>query len=191
MMEAFVTHDKITMLVKDLLVAETWKAQVFPMIKPHVCELSSLKSYICMYHESSVCNLLEVMLYHRSACENADDALVELIDYCARKFINMNNQAKFYEDRRNTPSLRVDPKTILNQTADQEIDKQSTDIEFSCSMIAFSLIRFITDHLSDLSVPIVHQLMEASDMPCALVPLLELKPWLRKNAKGEMEKFED
>jgi hypothetical protein len=58
-------------------------------------------------------------------------------------------------------------------------------------MIAFSLIRFITDHLSDLSVPIVHQLMEASDMPCTLVPLLELKPWLRKNAKGEMEKFED
>jgi len=33
--------------------------------------------------------------------------------------------------------------------------------------------------------------MEASDMPCTLVPLLELKPWLRKNAKGEMEKFED
>lgn len=117
-MEAFVTHDKITMLVKDLLVAETWKAQVFPMIKPHVCELSSLKSYICMYHESSVCNLLEVMLYHRTACENSEDALVELIDYCARKFINMNNQAKFYEDRRMNAAKPEDPKTVLNQTAE-------------------------------------------------------------------------
>jgi len=58
-------------------------------------------------------------------------------------------------------------------------------------MSALSIIRFITDHLQDLSVPIVHQLMENNDMPCVLVPLLEMKPWLRKNTKGEMEKYED
>ena len=28
-------------------------------------------------------------MYHRSACESADDTLVELIDYCYRKFANM------------------------------------------------------------------------------------------------------
>ena len=28
-------------------------------------------------------------------------------------------------------------------------------------------------------------------MPCVLVPLLELKPWLRKNIHGKMEKYED
>lgn len=58
-------------------------------------------------------------------------------------------------------------------------------------MTALSLIRFITDHLADLSVPIVHQLMENNDIPCVLVPLLEMKPWLRLNVRGEMEKFED
>jgi hypothetical protein len=58
-------------------------------------------------------------------------------------------------------------------------------------MIAFSLIRFISDHVTDLSVPVVHQLMENNDIPCVLVPLIEIKPWLRKNSKGEMEKFED
>ena len=31
-MDSFVTHDKITMLVNDLLTAETWKAKVFPLI---------------------------------------------------------------------------------------------------------------------------------------------------------------
>jgi len=45
--------------------------------------------------------------------------------------------------------------------------------------------------MSELSVPVVHQLMENNDMPCVLVPLLELKPWLRKNCKGQTEKFED
>jgi hypothetical protein len=29
---------------------------------------------------------LEVLLYHRTALEAADDVLVELIDYCYRKF---------------------------------------------------------------------------------------------------------
>lgn len=33
--------------------------------------------------------------------------------------------------------------------------------------------------------------MENNDIPCVLVPLLEFKPWLRKNAKGEDEKYED
>ena len=33
--------------------------------------------------------------------------------------------------------------------------------------------------------------MENNDIPCVLVPLLEAKPWIRTNAKGEQEKFED
>ena len=37
----------------------------------------------------STVNFLEVLLYHRSACEGADDTLVELIDYCYRKFTKM------------------------------------------------------------------------------------------------------
>ena len=41
----------------------------------------------------------------------------------AEKFITMNNQAKFYEDRRTNAAPKVDPKTVLNQTADEEISK--------------------------------------------------------------------
>lgn len=34
-------------------------------------------------------------------------------------------------------------------------------------------------------------MMENNDIPCVLVPLLEAKPWIRTNNKGEEEKFED
>jgi len=34
-------------------------------------------------------------------------------------------------------------------------------------------------------------MMENNDIPCVLVPLLEAKPWIRTNHKGEEEKFED
>jgi hypothetical protein len=79
----------------------------------------------------------------------------------------------------------------LNLTPEQELQRQFDEIQFSTSMCVFSLVRFIADHMQDLSVPIVHSMMETNDIPCVLVPLLEMKPWLRKNKKGDLEKFED
>ena len=33
--------------------------------------------------------------------------------------------------------------------------------------------------------------MENNDIPCVLVPLLEFRPWIRTNKKGQEEKYED
>ena len=144
------------LLVKDLITAETWKAKIFPLIHKDVAALSSIKSYMCMYHEASICNLLEVMLYHKTACESSDDALVEIIDYCYRKFISLNTKAEAMANLRSEPAPKVDPKALMNMTPVQELQKQADEIEFNCSIIAFSLVRFITDHLHELPVPIVH-----------------------------------
>ena len=85
----------------------------------------------------------------------------------------------------------MDAKKLLAQTPKDELVKQADEIEFNATMAAFSLIRFVTDHMSELSVPVVHQLMENNDLPCVLVPLLEMKPWIRMNSKGDLEKWED
>ena len=82
-------------------------------------------------------------------------------------------------------------KQIMAESKAEEMDKQFKEIEFKTTMSCFSIIRFISDHLETLPVPIVHQLMELNDIPCVLVPLLEAKPWLRVNRNGEEEKFED
>lgn len=70
-MDYFVTYEKVGLLIHDLLTAETWKHKVFPLIKPDLSKISSLRSYLTLYHEASVCNLLEIILYHRTACENS------------------------------------------------------------------------------------------------------------------------
>mmetsp|Transcript_18130 Transcript_18130/g.22647 ORF Transcript_18130/g.22647 Transcript_18130/m.22647 type:complete len:113 (+) Transcript_18130:345-683(+) len=110
-----------------------------------------------VYHEVSTCNFLEVLLFHRSACEAADDTLVELIDYCYRKFSNLVRKC---EELPNGESIWPDKvegaKELLNQTKDEEMDQQLAEIEYKCSMTCFSLIRFITDHLEALPLPIVH-----------------------------------
>lgn len=80
---------------------------------------------------------------------------------------------------------------MIGQTKDEEQAELIADVEFKSTMTCFSLIRFISDHVEGLPVPIIHQMMENNDIPCVLVPLLEAKPWIRTNAKGEDEKFED
>jgi len=95
-MDSFVTLDKMPVLVYELLCAETWKHKVFPIIKADVAQISTIKSYMCLYHEAAIVNLLEVMLYHRTACESSEDALVELIDYCYRQFCLLENNSNFY-----------------------------------------------------------------------------------------------
>lgn len=84
-----------------------------------------------------------------------------------------------------------DPIAICNLSELETLEIQAKDIDFSVTMTCLSIIRFVTDHMADLPAAIVHQLMEVTDIPLVLVPLLELRPWIRKNRKGETEKFED
>ncbi len=48
-------------------------------------------------------------------------------------------------------------------------------------MMCLSIIRFITDYIKYLPIGIVHHLLIEIDILCFLVPLIEEKPWLRKN----------
>jgi len=40
-------------------------------------------------------------------------------------------------------------------------------------------------------VSVIHHLLNETDILCILVPLIEEKPWIRKNAKGEREVYEN
>ena len=104
-----------------------------------------------IYHEAAACNLIEVMLYHRTATEACEEALVELIDYCYRKFVNLTNKIEEgHFERKN------DPKDMLNRSNLQDLERQMEDIEYNCTMTCLSLIRFITDHMESLPASIIH-----------------------------------
>ena len=81
----------------------------------HFCAILTLLRQI--YHEASVCNFLEVLLYHRTACEAADDSLVELIDYAYRKFVRLIEQCeKLPSGGSVMPDKKLDAKEFLKQT---------------------------------------------------------------------------
>ena len=47
--------------------------------------MNSMKVYMSIYHESTICNILEVLMFHRTAIDESGDFLVEVIDYCYKK----------------------------------------------------------------------------------------------------------
>jgi hypothetical protein len=50
-------------LVHDLLVIEAWKEFVYPLLAPHLAEsVDSVTTYLLLYHEVTVANLLQVGL---------------------------------------------------------------------------------------------------------------------------------
>ena len=94
-------ENRLVTLIHNLLVVEAWKENVFPHLIKHLGSTNNLKTYISMYHEATIVNLVEVLMYHRSSCEEAEDSLVELVEYCYRKFVWLANLG----DRR--PGQRV------------------------------------------------------------------------------------
>ncbi|KAK3779046.1 hypothetical protein RRG08_017698, partial [Elysia crispata] len=82
----FISHDKITLLIKDLLMTEIWKQHIFPeLIDMEFKPKTTFPLYMVLYHEATVVNLLETMMFYKETCEVADDSVLDLVDYCYRK----------------------------------------------------------------------------------------------------------
>lgn len=72
-------------MIYDLIMTATWKEKVLGQLKDRVTEMNSMKVYLSIYHESVVCNILEVLMFHRTAVDESGDFLIEIINYCYKK----------------------------------------------------------------------------------------------------------
>lgn len=117
-MDEFNIENKVEVIIYNLLVTEAWKENVYPELTGHFKTIPSVKPYLTVYHEATLANLLEVLIFHKDSCESAEDSLVELIDYCYRKFLWLVNLG----DKR--PTDKPSGKQTLEQTPDQEMSRQ-------------------------------------------------------------------
>lgn len=53
-----------------------WKEKVLSQIKDKADKMNSMKLYLAIYHESVICNILEVLMFHRTAIDESGDFLV-------------------------------------------------------------------------------------------------------------------
>jgi hypothetical protein len=149
-MEALVLHEKIPLLIRELVSTELWKENVFPLVHEFLSAENSIKGYMLLYHEAVLINLLESVLYHKQACEAAGDMIVELTDYCHRKLVWLLSAP--------APERSADPQELKAQLiAEGQQDyltKQAEAIRRSSALYCLSIVRFLTDHMAELPLSV-------------------------------------
>eukprot|EP00656_Telonema_subtile_P053641 TRINITY_DN7820_c0_g1_i1.p1 TRINITY_DN7820_c0_g1~~TRINITY_DN7820_c0_g1_i1.p1 ORF type:complete len:381 (-),score=112.78 TRINITY_DN7820_c0_g1_i1:316-1458(-) len=152
---------------------------------------SAVKPYLMMHHEAVLCNLLECSLFSLSACEAVGDVgIVELVDYCTRKCTYLNSMSSALVHAPHKKLSADELKEMIHDTG-PDLEQKRQNIEFSCAMTALSILRFITDHMTNLEMSVMSRLINPCDVPMQLVPLLQNAPWDYRTEEGETKRFID
>ena len=203
-MTQFIDHDKLKLLIKELYTVNTFKEKVYPTIKDKIIKLCSIKTYFILYHEAVLVNLIENFLYSITACQAAEDYLVDVIEYAYKMIskyvaykmknpddtLNYGNNSSLFGNNKVDEELSLEEKIkkINEQVKDKENDikemeEKFKEIEFGIAMSCINILRFISDHLEQLPFPVRHHMMNVKDVPILFVTLMELRPWRRKVMK--------
>ena len=124
-----------------------------------------------MQFESVIVNLLEKFLYYVTACQAADNYLVDIIEYCYTKITTYLINKKTKEAIINYKESRDNKETTDDLT---EMEHEEREINFNIAMASLSIIRYITDHLEQLPFPITNYLLNSKDIPLLLVEVKEV-----------------
>jgi predicted Zn-ribbon and HTH transcriptional regulator len=178
-MEYFVANEKIKPLIKELFIINSFKSLIFPKIKKELSIGSSIKAYLCIYHEAVIVNLLENFFYSVTACLAADDHIVDIIEYCYKKITRCMSKHNEYKNK-TLPSGDKNKFEFTKMSQDNELDSNFEEIEFNLAMCSISILRYISDHLNQLPFPVRHHMMNVKDIPLLLVALMEIHPWVRE-----------
>ena len=49
-----------------------------------------MRAYFVLYHEATLANLLEVLLYYDYSVEAMEDSMIELVDWTIRRLVYLN-----------------------------------------------------------------------------------------------------
>jgi len=184
--EALITHEKLPILVHELILIELWREQILPEILKAKL-MAGFCIYPILYHESTCINLLETVLFHSEAAETLGDAGLDLTDYCLRTlnyFTSATDFAEEDEEEGGEGDIKAD-------TVDVDMKKQSESLLLGISMKCLTTVRYIIDNVEKLGNGLISRLVVSSDTPMLLAELIIRKPWRREYWKeGTIVEFD-
>ena len=198
-LEAVLTFNKLDTLIHDLLLIETWKENVYPLLLDKLTGRNNMRLYFILYHEATLINLFEVFLYYRHVCEAGGEKMLELVDYVSRKLARLNNTS--YEFRQHdreddevgatVESAKKFAETLESRSPEEELKKHFMDIEFRICISAVSIARFLCEHADSMPLSVVSRIADTHDFLVLIIPLIENPPWTRRLNTGKWQKLVD
>jgi zinc finger MYND domain-containing protein 10 len=183
---SLLTFDKLPVLVHELYSVSTFRRCLLPHIVSDgrvAASASHVRLYFCLYHEASLVNLLECLLYHDYAAESLGDAAIDLVDFCV---------ARVEELVAGVYSAREAP-AVAAGTGSGTVQEQSrrwlSDIGFSVSIASVTILRYISEHLPKLQLSVMARVLDRHDVILLQVPLIENPPWVRRVDGAKWQKW--
>lgn len=184
--EALITHDKLKVLVHDIILVELWRERILPELAKEALT-QSFTIYPILYHECSCINLLETVLYHPESAETLGDAVIDLTDYCLRlmnHFVTVGVDDEECEDipQENGSGDHARVSAAEARAAeDLNMNNVSRKLTFGNCFKALSTLRYIIENIESLGSGLISRLIVSSDAPMLFTELLLQKPWRREN----------
>lgn len=205
-LEAILTFDKVKVLIHDLLAIEAWKENVYPRLLDRVAGRNTMRVYFILYHEATLFNLFEVLLYHKHVCEAGGESMFELVDLISRKLTRLQSGYDFRvveppssSSSSGLPNASASASASIKdyaakleaQTPQEELAKYLTEIEFKICISACAIARFLCEHAESMPLSVVSRITDTHDWLILLVPLIENPPWTRRLQTGKWQKLVD
>ncbi|MCQ2817804.1 MAG: zinc finger MYND domain-containing protein [archaeon] len=203
-MMQFIDYEKLKPLIKDLFTMNAFKNKIYPEIKKDIATHCSLKAYLCLYHEACLLNLIENFFYSITACQAAEDFIVDVIEYAyvhLTKYVNrilkegkkeVTNDKPITMEKLSEEIKNFNEKHLNSEEENlKELEEKKEEIDFNIAMCCINILRYISDHLEQLPFPVRHHMMNVKDIPMLFVTVMETKPWERKTKNGKIEIFEN
>ena len=149
--------------------------------------------YFCLYHEATLVNLLSICLHHAHVTEALGESAVELVDYLARRMVELNSKGKEWSARgvdaptdTKEMAAKIDAMTPLS-----ELEDQSVEVNFQACVGCATVVRYLIEHVNTLPLSVLTRMVDTHDILLTLIPIIENPPWTRRTPEGKWQKLID
>ena len=196
-LETISAFEKLPVLVHGLSVIETWKEFVYPKVCKDLAKSHSMRTYFVLYHEATLANFLEVLMYHDYSVEALEDTVIELVDWTVRRLVYLNalpeghagkwarlpsDKPKLTGDEEKDKEIKIKAAKkaaaeLGKKTAEDDLYCHYLTIQFRACCSAATIARYLTQHTEKLSLNVLARMLDTHDILMLLCPLIESPPW--------------
>ncbi|ORC89758.1 zinc finger, MYND-type containing 10 [Trypanosoma theileri] len=177
-----IEHEKLPVLLHELLVMEVWRQRVLPLVMDVVAQ-NPTAMYMYVYYEMVLLNLFECIAFHEEVVEALDEDVLELLSYCWRQVSRL-----FAEKDLNKIITPPTAEEIQEESPQQHVERQLHQQRIQRAMTSLSVLWFIIDRLAQLPLAVSTAVFIQHDLVLGLAEVVMLQPWLRRGP-GIVQKY--
>jgi hypothetical protein len=183
--QAFVAHNKMAVLLHEVLVMDTWRRQILPTIRDEVVSTPT-GQFMYIHYEGVLMNLMECILYQEDVVKALDEDASELLEYCWRNVADVLARKSKMHDWYKTTLVKRSPQEHMS--LGDHSTKSDDKLRFHIAMSSLSCIWFIVERLGSMPMSVLNCALMKMDVILSLSEVIDTQPWLIREG-GKTHKF--